>query len=185
MKKNLLGLFVLVLVAVPAFSQQYDVKRENEAPITFKLIGVEINEGSSLQRESVLLNDPDCPVQLIRARLRFADADGRLEIITSTHLSFVQSVAALEVRHILYDVFGRHMMNLSNLQVRDFPAKPNLFSATWRPLEENVTTELLTTVTYVARVRLEDGSQWVHDLKSLATMLGDLQLEKTIGEDAE
>lgn len=181
MKKNLLGLFVLVLVAVPAVSQEGDTKGAMEA--TSKLLGETFAKSSTLQRESVLFNDPDCPAQILRVSFEFEDED--TEITASNHLSFVQPASAVEVRHILFDVFGRHMTNISNVEVNDFSATPNLFSSRWEDLDEKDATRLLTTVTYVARVRLADGTQWVFDPDSLATELGKLQLEKKIGEEAE
>jgi hypothetical protein len=173
----------VVLVSMSAFAATYDVKRELEGPFSFKMIGVEFNKGSSLQRESVLFNDPSCPVQLAKNAMAFNYADRHFTIVSTTNLTFGQPIMALEVRHILFDVLGRHMRNLANLEARDFSAGPTSLDGTWNLYNDNATSELLTTVTYVARARLADGSQWVFNSDNLTLALGTLNLEKKIDDD--
>ena len=179
------SLLVLFLIATPAISATYDIKRETEGPFTFKLpgLGIELNKGSSLQRESVLFNDPSCPIQLAKNSMSFSYADRGLRISASTLLLVNKPVTAFEVRHILFDVFGRHMVNLSNLEAKDFAPGPLPIDGTWNLFDENDTSELLTTVTYVARVRLPDGTQWVFNSDNLTLALGSLHLEKKIEDE--
>src|SRR5687768_8289679 len=107
--KALLVVLVVVLTAALVPATQYDIKREVEGPFTFKLLGVQFNEGSSLQRESVLFNDPSSPIQIGKNAMTFSYEDRRLKLSSTTGLSISKPVMALEVRHILFDVFGRHM----------------------------------------------------------------------------
>lgn len=181
--KTYLATMYLLAASTSALAAPYEIKRESEGPFTFKMFGVEMNKGSSLQRESVLFNDPSCPLQLSKNGMTFEYKDRRLQISADTEISVSQSVMALEVRHILFDVFGRHMKNLANLEAKDFPASPASLKGTWNLFGENAASELLTTVTYVARVRLSDGTQWVFNSDNLATALGTLHLEKKIDED--
>lgn len=181
--KIIAPLFILFLTAVPVVSATYDIKREPEGPFAFKILGIELNKGSSLQRESVLFNDPSCPIQLAKNAMSFSYEDRRLRISSATLLSIDKPVMALEVRHILFDVFGGHMNNLSNLEARDYAPGPVPLSATWNLFGENDASELLTTVTYVARVRLPDGTQWVFNSDNLTQALGSLHLEKKIEGD--
>jgi len=181
--KRVLGVAILVLMATQSLAAQYDVKRESDGPFAFKLFGVELNKGSSLQRESVLFNDPSCPVQFSQNSMKFDYSDRRLTISASTQLSVAQPVMAMEVRHILFDIFGQHMKNLSNTEARDFSAGPATLDGKWNLFDENDTSELLTTVTYVARVRLVDGTQWVVNSDNLIAALGTLHLERKIEDE--
>lgn len=184
MKRVSLGLVLaLVLGVMPTLAATYDVKREQEGPFSFKIMGIDFNEGSSLQRESVLFNDPSCPVQLVKNAMAFNYADRRFTISSTANLTFGQPVMALEVRHILFDVLGRHMRNLANLDVRDFAVGPASLNGTWNVFNDNDASELLTTVTYVSRARLADGSQWVFNSDNLTLALGTLHLEKKIDDD--
>ncbi|MFY9821036.1 MAG: hypothetical protein WAM82_06625 [Thermoanaerobaculia bacterium] len=173
----------LVLASMPTLAATYEVKREQEGPFSFKIMGIEFNKGSSLRRESVLFNDPSCPVQLVKNAMAFNYADRRFTIGSTTNLTFGQPVMALEVRHILFDVLGRHMRNLANLEARDFAAEPASLSGTWNVFNDNDISELLTTVTYVSRARLADGTQWVFNSDNLTLALGTLHLEKKIDDD--
>jgi hypothetical protein len=174
---------VLFAASVPVLAATYDIKREQEGPFSFKVMGVEFNKGSSLQRESVLFNEPECPTQLTKNALIFNYEDRRFTMASTTTLSVGQPVMALEVRHILFDVMGRHMRNLANLQARDFTPGPSSLSGTWHVFNDNDTSELLTTVTYVARARLADGGQWIFNSDNLTLALEMLHLEKKIDDD--
>jgi len=115
----------------------YDVKRETEGPFTFKILSVEFNKGSSLQRESVLFNDSSCPIQLSTNAMSFSYEGNRFRLSSAMHLSVDQPVMALEVRHILFDLFGRHMKNLSSLEAQDFAVGPLPLHATWNLFDDN------------------------------------------------
>lgn len=181
--KTKAALLILFLTATPVISATYDIKREPEGPFAFKILGIELNKGSSLQRESVLFNDPSCPIQLAKNTMSFTYEDRRFRINSSTLLSIAKPVMAFEVRHIMFDVFGGHMNNLSNLEARDYAPGPVPLDATWNIFDENDPSELLTTVTYIARVRLPDGTQWVFNSDNLTQALGSLHLEKKIEGD--
>jgi hypothetical protein len=181
--KVLRVLATLIAISAPALSAPYEVKREVEGPFTFKLFGVDLNKGSSLQRESVLFNDPSCPVLVVKNAMTFDYADRQLRISSATELVLSQAVTALELRHILFDVFGQHMRNLSNTEAKDFSLGPSSLKGTWNLFDDNATSELLTTVTYISRVRLPDGTQWVFNSDNLTAALGTLHLEKKIEDE--
>ncbi len=181
--RHALSLILMACVSSSALAATYEIKRDVEGPYAFKLFGVEFNKGSSLQRESVLFNDPSCPIQLVANSMTWGYVDRTLQITSATQAIASQQVMALEVRHILFDVFGQHMRNLSNLDVRDFQNGAVALKGTWRLFAENDASELLTTVSYVARVRLPDGTQWVFNSDNLTSALGTLHLEKKIEDD--
>jgi hypothetical protein len=105
---------------------------------------------------------------------------GHQVVIRSTvGITISQTVMAMEVRHILFDVFGQHLGNLANKEAQDFGAGTATLDGTWKLYDDNAA-RLLTTVTYVARVRLADGTQWVVNRDNLTAALETLHLEKKI-----
>lgn len=170
----------LGFVALAALAEPYEVERIPDGSFSFKLLGVEMNRGSTLRRESILFNEPTCPVRLINNRMSFSYVDSRININSTTELSLKQSAVALEVRYILFDVFGLHMKNLSNLEVQDLATGPNSLAATWTLFNDNDSSRFLTSVTYVSRVRLADGTQWIADEKNLSQALEAICLERKI-----
>lgn len=183
-----LSLFVFLLVltisSAPSFAQEYEVERDSDGPFAFKILSVVLNEGSSLQRESIRLNISSSPVSIKSNTLEFDYEDRRFRYNMATSLEIRSEVAAIEIRYLLFDVFGKHMKNLQNLEVRDLSVGPVSMDGTWNALRENDLAEHLTTVTYVAKVRLSDGRIWIADFDQVRSILGTLELERTIEEDA-
>lgn len=173
----------MLALAVPATAfAEYAIKRENDAPFTFTISGVTSNKGSSLQRETIVLNDPKAPVDISRAKLSWNFARSNFVYNINTDISAKSKISAISVRHIVYDLFGQHMKNLANVDTTDLNQnQKHTLSGTWNAYG-NETSEALTIVTYVSRVRLSDGTQWVFDEKSLVAALGSLKLEQRVGE---
>jgi hypothetical protein len=178
-------ILILAALTLSAVAAPYEITREPDGPFNFKILGIELNKGSSLVRETILFNDPTCPVQLSKNSMTFNYADRRLSISSATVASVKQPIVAMEVRHIMFDVFGQHMKNLSNTEVLDIGSLPipTSLKATWNLFDENDASEFLTSVTYVARVRLVDGTQWVVNADNLSQALGTLKLERKIEDD--
>lgn len=174
---------LLIIAPSLAIAETYSIDRQPDGPFAFTISSVKINEGSTLTRESILFNDPECPVSIQSHSTKIVYKDRRFQFSSNSSLQIKSPVVALQVRTILYDVFGQQMKNLANSEPRDFSVGQSNLDGQWRASENDVT-ELLTTVTYVARVRLADGSQWIYDMENLRTALGSLDLEQKIGEDA-
>lgn len=168
-----------------AVAGPYEITRVPDGPFKFQVYGVELNAGSSLNRESIVFNDPTCPVQVSKNSMSFTYADRRFSISSATVAAVKQPIVAMEVRHIMFDIFGQHMKNLSNKEVEDYGSLPAPISlkATWNLFDDNDVSEFLTSVTYVARVRLVDGTQWVVNADNLSQALGTLKLERKIEDD--
>lgn len=175
-----ISLVACTLQVAPATAQQYKIDRANDGPFSMKLLGVQFNEGSSLQREQVVLNTPSCPIQVVNSTLTFSYEDRGFKYKTKTNVQVTQPVAAFEIRHVLYDVFGRHMQNLSNVVAKDYSPGQYPVEAVWNAFRENDVSEHLTTVTYVANVRLADGKIWTFQVAPLLAALGSLSLEQKV-----
>lgn len=170
-------LIAAVMTASFSVSANYKINRSNDGGFMFELSGIKINEGSSLQRETIILNHPASGVELTSSNLKFSYKDRSFYHQGKTTLKLSKNVTAIQVRHALYDVFGKHVNNLSNTEAKDMAAGEHTLDASWRAPESHVS-EVLTNVTYIARVRYEDGTQWVIDWEEISRELGKLQLEK-------
>ena len=184
-------MFAALLVCASAASgQSYNVQRD-PGTAAFGLLKCDgtsfmIHEDSTLKTERILLNNPtDNSVQLMFQTLETrCDSAGRGFVFGGTTALEVQrGIKAIEVRTIVYDVFGEHLKTLSNYEARDFlPGEETYFLiGTWRAADADVA-GFLTSVTYVARIRFEDGLQWKFDRDKLEQELSGLGL--TIDEDA-
>ncbi len=181
--KVLLSMVIAVAIAVSfARAGDYNISRSPDGPFSFSISGVDFNPGSTMQRESVLFNEPSCPVQITSHSLSIIYEDRGFRFSGTTGLEVSETITAIQVRTALYDVFGQHMQNLANIEPRDMAIGSQSISGKWRAGENDIS-ELLTTVTYIARVRLADGTQWVCSFDDLHLALSSLHLEKKIGED--
>ena len=181
-----LGTISVVLLFMPVWvrAADYNIERQPDGPFAFTLLGVTVNEGSTLTRESILFNDPTCPVKILShtTRIIFKDRNFRFEAQTSIDVK--NPIVAIQVSTLLYDIFGEHMKNLGNTEVKDFSPGQSRLDGEWRAYENDVG-KFLTTITYVARVRLADGSQWIFNADNLLLALSSLNLEQKIGDDDE
>jgi len=177
--KVLFAAFVVFQCATA--SAEYTISRAPDGPFSFTISGITLNEGSSLTRESILFNDPSCPAQLTGHGTEIVYKDRGFRFSSATNLQVNGDVRAIQVRTSQFDVFGQLIQNLSNIEAIDLPIGERRITGEWRA-SENEITEMLTTVTYVARVRLADGSQWVFDTDSLLLALSSLDLEQKIDE---
>ncbi|MDF1614342.1 hypothetical protein [Desulfurivibrio dismutans] len=184
MKSRIFLIAILLIFATSAAAQGYEIKRASDGPFSFSISGIKINEGSSLTRESILFNDPSAPVELKSHSTQIIYKDRGFRFSGSTELDAKQPIVAIQVRTILYDVFGQHMKNLANTEPKDFSPGTANITGEWRAFDNDIT-RMLTTVTYVARVRLADGTQWVFDADNLQLALSGLNLEQKIGETDE
>ncbi|MEQ9280617.1 MAG: hypothetical protein RLN83_14070 [Balneola sp.] len=184
MKKIILIFTSIFLSFSNVFAQQYEIIREADSPFSFSIRGIDLNEGSSLDRESIILNDPSSPVQINSHSMEITYVDRSFRFGASTSILVDQPITGVQLRTIQYDAFGQHMQNLGNIEIKDFNSGSATVSAEWRAREEYIS-RFLTSVTYVARVRFEDGTQWVYDENELIAALRSLNLEQKIGEDSD
>jgi hypothetical protein len=125
--------------------------------------GIQVNKGSSLQRRWFVINDPSCPVRLSGAGISTvyqSSSIGGDYKYKATGLAITsETVPALEVRYLLFDIWGEHTRTLSDTEVSDLRGQLALKDtgswATW----ENDVSEIFTVVSFVARVR---RCRWHH-----------------------
>ena len=175
----------ILLLPVSSYTADYTIDRHEDGPFAAEMaggFGVRINKGSTLTRESILFNDPTCPIQIRRHTTKIAYKNRGYRFVADTVVEVTNPIVAYKMRVMLYDAFGAHMTNLGSTEVRDFNPGQTQLHAEWRASDRDIS-ELLTTVTFVSRVRLADGSQWAFDAKNLAAALATLKLEEIIVDD--
>lgn len=146
----------------------------------------DFNKESTLTRERIFLNDPTCPVKIRShtTEARRVRRSGNATFSGLTVIDIKSPTVAIDVRTSLYDVFGQHMKNLRNLVIQDFSPGQSEIGGAWRADADEIY-ELVTTVTWVARVRLADGTQWVYRADRLVSALSTLNLEQKLEDDGE
>jgi hypothetical protein len=170
-----IGLYVCFL----SYSQ-ISLLRTNAGPSTYKSFSQnkKLNEKSSLQREWIILNDEKCPIQLRN------DVGIQLTIQTTGFRFYAtgtvvptEPVAAYEVHHILYNVFGEHSTTLSNVDIADINAPTNMNDGNTWYAADNQVFEYLSCVSYVAIVKTNAGSIWRYNPLDIKQELNKIQIE--------
>lgn len=161
------------------FSQLTVSKVEGGSVVTKLSMGIKVNQGSSLKRDWVTINDPACPIQLndIGIETSYGSSTSSSYSFKSVG-SFVtkEPIVAYEVVHVLYNVFGEHMKSLSNQEVTDIDVKSDFSKyASWYASENDVS-EFLICVTYVSNVRTKSGLLWHYSYKPIKEQLDKLKI---------
>ncbi len=176
MKKSILLFSLCVIAAISAFPQITVTKTEGSSIIIDLGTGYKINEGSTLKKEKIILNDALCPIQL--------KDDVGIEIIyaakflfkPSGNFNIMEPIVAYEFHHILYNVFGDHIKTLSNTEVADLEGL-QVFNqdASWYASINDVN-EYLISVSYVANVRTKSGQLWHYNFIAIKKQLDTLRI---------
>jgi hypothetical protein len=103
--------------------------------------GVQVNKGSSLQRRFVTINDPSAPVALQNVGIRTTFASDRYDFQASGALLPSEPIQAVEIRIVLFDMFGGRMKTLSATHVADLSAQSAVIES-WGKRTHNIGTRL-------------------------------------------
>ena len=174
--KQLLVLIAFQILSFTGFCQLTLTKTDGGSVVT-KLEGsLKVNDGSSLRRDYITINDPTCPLQLNTIGVETSYRDPGYVFKPSGTFQVTEPIVAYEVHHVLYDVFGEHMKTLSNQEVIDVEGK-GTFSvySTWYASEDNVEGYLIC-VSYVANVRTKSGKIWRYSYRDIKGQLDKLKI---------
>ena len=143
---------------------------------------IQVNKGSSLHRSFVTINDPAAPLTLQNVGVATKYAGNRYDFRATGALLPREPIQAVEVRIVLFDVFGGRMKTLSATHVTDLQAQPVVIErwGTWYAWENDVS-EFLTSVAFVANVRTASGHVWHFNDKRVGEELAKLNLKVTSG----
>lgn len=124
------------------------------------------NEGSSLERVWTTLHDATIPVDLVGTpgvTVGYAPADGRLYEPTGFRYKSTfkvecqQPISAVEVRFLLFDVWGDHVINLDFTRVQDLSVGRTSLDGAWTLYPDNDAERFYASIAYIARARTKDG----------------------------
>lgn len=175
----------ILVISTSAFAQPLQISIEDGGTVVTDRPGlrVKVNENSSLHRTFIVINDPNCPVQLDSTGIRTSYSDLSYSYWPSGIVKANEAISALEIRYLLFDMFGNHIKTLSALEVADIDyGKEIRFRGTssWQAQESGVI-QLLTIVSFVGNVRKADGSIWRYREKPISDELNKIRLTVTTG----
>ena len=185
MKKRLLIVF-FISISVLLSEEVYNITQSFDGTFTFKgAYKIMYNEGSSLEKTTILFNVPSCPVQIKTNSINFVwDGTRSYNYEAKTEFTVNTEIGAFQIIYATYDIFGLHMKNLSNTEAKDYTTGSYSISGKWSSYG-NDTSEFLTSVAYIKKVRFKDGTQWVSNDDAIVQELTALNLEKKIEDDAK
>lgn len=151
--------------------------------------GIAVNKGSKLRRRWFVLNDSGCPVKLKDVGINTiytaggSYSAGGYSYEAAGTLQASQPIQAVEVRHLLFDLWGERMSTLSNDVVKELEAGVALElkgEGTWYASENDVA-ELLSVVSYIAHVRTAEGRIWRYDPRRVLDQVQKVRLHLDAG----
>ena len=164
------------LMAVGVHSDIEESIKDGGSVVIEQEIFSPINEGSSLRRVWITLNDTDCPLQLSDAGVTVQDGSRSELFDVIGQLKPRVPISAYEVRFLLLDVFGDSLRILSTTEVKDFSTDIEIsLSGRWRAADHEAR-GFLTAIAFVAKVRTKRGSVWQYDEDAIANAILSLGL---------
>lgn len=133
---------------------------------------IKVNAKSTLQREWVAAHQADAPVDLVGTpgittvyKPGEGYASGEYQYNVSIPLDVREDLSAIEIRFVLFDIWGRFTKTLSVTEVEDLVARvPRTLSPGWRVFSESEVSEHYASLAYVARARTKAGKVFEADL---------------------
>lgn len=174
MKKTIFTL-ICISYSFASISQFTVSKKEGSSVVVNLGMGIKVNDGSSLKREQITINDPNCPIQLSDTGIEASYSSSRYSFKPTGGFTTKEPIVAYEVVHLIYNVFGEHMKSLSNTAVIDIDGQSFFLKySSWYASENNVS-EYLICVSYVSNVRTKGGKIWHYNFKALKEQLNQLE----------
>ena len=145
----------------------------------------DLNEGASVRRSWVTLNDARCPLEIVEVALSTKGWRGDFSFKVDGSVKSSVPLSAFEVRFLLFDVFDQPLLSLSMTRVKDVNSDTEVpLSASWDARTSQVE-ELLTVVAYVAQVRTQEGAVWHYDETAVAHSVLELGLASDVASSAD
>lgn len=158
-------LLAIALILAPAAAQDAKfskVTRDDGGSIKTELRtrgggGIFVNESSSLRREWITVHEDSVPADIVGTTgVKLAFITDEFFYTAAWAIQTKEALTAVEVRFLLFDIWGNHMETLSTTKVTDFNDGGKLeFSGRWRHGVDAA--EFYASIAYVARIRTKDG----------------------------
>jgi hypothetical protein len=121
---SLSNFFIFGLLFCNLSYSQITVTKSNGGRMIVATYGnvTQLNDGSSLNRDWVILNDAKCPLQLgndIGINTVYNSDTRSFRFGPTGKVTASEGISAYEIHHVLYNVFGEHISTLSNVEIND------------------------------------------------------------------
>jgi hypothetical protein len=142
------------------------VSRGSGGSVTTNLgYNIKVNPNSTLEREWVTAHDSLSPADLVGTVgviTAYKDggtySSGEYRYRATVPINFREDVTAIEVRFVLFDIWGQFTKTLTSTEVEDVAAgTTKTFTPEWTVYDENTVSEHYASIAYVARVRTKSG----------------------------
>jgi len=156
---------------------QITVTKTEGSPVGAKLVyGKLVNDGSTLKREKMVLNDANCPIQLNDVGIETSYSDGSYYFKQNGSFTLKEPITAYELNYMIYDVFGEHIKTLSGTKVIDIERQQELSKTlSWYASGNDVEIYFIC-VAYVANVRTKNGQLWHYNYTGIKEQLDNLKI---------
>jgi hypothetical protein len=125
--------------------------------------GIVLNKESSIERIWITVQDSVMPVEFkdavgIKTNHTFRGDVGDYEYSAILHLTARQPISAIEVRFMLFDIWGQNKRNLVVTEILDMaPGTTKEFNPKWGISSEGEAAQHYASIAYISRVRTKDG----------------------------
>ena len=119
--------------------------------------GILVNEGSSISREWVYVNDDRLPVKITKFDGLQVQLEDRSWYYKASYIIEIKPVVAFKVQFIHFNVWGDNDRLLAATEIRDYEVGYHEVESQWRILSENAAVEHFASLAYVTQVRLPSG----------------------------
>jgi hypothetical protein len=143
-----------------------------------------------LRRSFIILNDPNCPLQITSFGLRTEQPDRLLENFAKARLVYVihwglmprSLIAAWEVRNIVFDPLNRFVIDNHAGPGDAEPLAAGEEYETdrigwWKSEQTDQLGRWLTSIVFVTTIRTGEGKVWSYDKQALRSAMKELSLE--------
>lgn len=147
-----------------------DVHRGAGQPMNTQVIGsVRLNQGSTLLREWVIVNDPALPVSLSPQNFNgvyptYSERDRAYQYYSRMIAQVEEPVVAISVTHIVFDVWNQRVRTLRLDRIADLTVGTHTVEGRWRIDSEPQAEAHFSSISFISRVRLANGEVRSADL---------------------
>ncbi len=184
--RGIMAVAVVLICAGSLFAQVngdtgLQVHEEDGGSVLVRTANGSLNQGSSLKRRWLAIDDLSSPARLTRIGLfaRFDEKEQMQFLAPFGTVSPAQMITAVEVRYLLFDVWGQRLRTLTLTRLADSSTNVDLRESTAWPAPESEVAQLVTVVAFAARVRTAQGQVWTYDPEKMLQEIQSLGLSVT------
>lgn len=150
-----------------------ETREEDGGSVAMHTASGMVNQESSLRRRWCVIDDTNAPAGLDHAGVwpRYDEQEKVQFLMSAGMVSPRQAISAIEVRYVMFDVWGQHLRTVALTRLVDSSTHVDLRTNTTWPALDSEVSQLVTVVAFVSRVRTADGEVWEFDPKRIAARM--------------